>query len=142
MLKLATLDDLDLVMSMAMKFAESTDLGKHTDRASIEALVRSFLSSPQEEKIIILHGEVGFIAGLVQPFMLGSVNLATEFAWWVDPEHRKKKVGKELVEAFEFWAVNVAHAKLISLACYDDEVGTFYEKNGYRLYERAYMKEV
>lgn len=142
MLKLASLEDIDLVMSMAMKFAESTDLGKYADRASIEALTRQFLSSPPEERIIILHGEAGFIAGLVQPFMLGTVKLATELAWWVEPAYRKKKVGKELVEAFEFWAVNIARAKLISLACYDDEVGKFYEKNGYRLFERAYMKEV
>lgn len=142
MLKLASIADFDLVFSMAMKFAQSTDLGKYADEDKITALIKEVLSSPQDQKIVILFEDKGMVAGIKQPFLLGTVDIATELCWWVDPDHRGKKIGKELAGAFEYWATNIAKAKLIALACYDDEVGKAYEKNGYRLYERAYLKEV
>jgi GNAT superfamily N-acetyltransferase len=64
---------------------------------------------------------------------------ATEIGWYVSPDERGKEAGKQLLEAFEYWAQKVG-CKYITMISLDDRVGKFYEKKGYSLLERAYMK--
>lgn len=140
-LKIASPEDFDLVYSMAIKFAKSNELSKYVEEDKLKALVENFLTSPNEEKIILLHGEVGFLAGMIQPILFGSAPQACEIAWWVDPEYRSKGVGKILEEAFLFWAKKL-NCKLASMACYEQRTLKYLESNGWKPYEYAVIKEL
>lgn len=140
MLKIATIEDKALVLEMAIKFIEQTEYKEHYTKEKLEALVTDFILDPT--KLLLLYGEVGFIAGIIVPFIFGDKRLASELAWWVTPDQRGKEAGGELLLAFEYWAKNVAKCDLISMGSLDDRVGKYYEKNGYKLLERAYLKEL
>jgi hypothetical protein len=61
--------------------------------------------------------------------------------WWVNPEHRSRK-SLALKEAYEFWAKKVG-AKFIQMANMNDEkIERFYQRTGYDLTERAYLKVI
>lgn len=142
MLKIATSQDFDTVYTMALKFLESIPYKDYYDEDKMKYIVDMLMNSGKENSIIILNENKGMIAGIASDFLFGYVRQATEIAWWVEPEHRKSGVGQELLEAFEYWAKNVAGCKLITMISLDDQLGKFYEKNDYDLHERAYLKEL
>lgn len=139
-LRIATIEDFDLVMSLAGNFVKNSPYSDYVDEGRLEGLVKAFLTSDGTDKVIILSDDCGMLAGHIAPFAFGQSLIAMELAWWVEPSERGKSVGKELLEGFEFWAKRNG-CKLISLACLDDSVGKFYERRGYKLYERTYFKE-
>lgn len=141
MIKIATMEDFALIRSMSIKFLEATDYKKYYNENKMDLLITDWLKSDNNIKIALLHGEDGMIGGCVNPFLFGNILTATEIAWWVEPEKRKTKVGKELLEAFEFWAKKVGCALIVMISI-DDSLGYYYEKNGYKLFERSYMKEI
>lgn len=141
-IKIATVDDLHEVLDMSKEFMSSTGYSKYSDEQTITNLIETIVTGPQDTMIILLIPGVGFLAGQSSPFAFGPHFLASEIAWWVNEDQRKSGAGNELIEAFEYWAKNVARCSIISLTSLDDKVGKIYEKKGYKLYERAYMKEL
>lgn len=142
MIRIATIEDKEQVVEMARKFAEVSPYSKYIPIEKIEAMVEQGLQGDPTKLIIIIDEDYrGMIAGQVSQFIYGDVLMATELLWWVDPSHRKSKVGSELIEGFEEWAKYVG-CKLITMVCLDDALGSYYEKRGYDLRERAYMKEL
>lgn len=139
MLKIATIEDLDLVVEMSMKFANSSKYKEFVDKDTVIELAKDLLNPDAANKIVILHGTEGMIAGIAMPFVFGKILVATELGWWVDPEHRNKKIGAELKEAFEFWA-NKLGCKLVTLISLDENLSAYYTKSGYPLYEYAHVK--
>ncbi len=141
-MKIATIDDVAEVLEMSQKFMSSTGYTKYSDEQTISNLIEAIVTGRQDQMIILLKPGVGFLAGQSSPFAFGPHLLASEIAWWVNEDQRKTGAGSELIEAFEYWAKNVAGCTIITLTSLDDTVGKFYEKKGYKLYERAYMKEL
>lgn len=139
-MKIATKEDLSEVMRMAMNFLEVSGYKEYSDEASIEKLFGGIITSAPTEGICILSPNQGFIIGACTPFLFGQCLLATEVAWWVEPEARGSGEGLKLLNAFEYWAKNVAGCRLISMTSLNKDVEKVYKKNGYKLYERAYMK--
>ena len=141
MIRIATQEDLDLVVSLASKFAQESPYSALVSPDKVRSIVEGILSADQSQKIILLYEDKGMLAGMLTPFLFGDKIVATELAWWVEPEHRKSQVGLQLLEAFEYWAKKTG-ANLITMISIDDAVGEFYQKKGYSLFERAYMKEI
>lgn len=140
MIRVATLADLSLIKDMAMKFLEVSDYKEYGDEETIEALIIDILSGDQTKGIIIINPEGAMLVGVAHKFPFGKGFLSTEIAWWVNPELRKTGVGQELMGAFEYWAKEKANCIGVVMGALDDSLGKFYEKNGYKLYERAYLK--
>jgi hypothetical protein len=141
-IKIATLEDLPEILEMGMKFVSKTGYDKYSDEQTIENLIRTVITGQQNEMIILLIPGVGFIGGQTSPFAFGPHLLASEIAWWINEDKRKSGAGIELIDAFEYWAKHVAGCTIITLTSLDDKVGKVYEKKGYKLHERAYMKEL
>lgn len=141
MLRIATDKDFELIKSMVLQFAYETEYKDYVDPVKLGAVIEDMLEGDPSKKIIILHGDVGIIAGVINPIMLGTALMSTEVIWWVEPEHRNNAVGVELLEAYENWAKSCG-CKLTTMVCLDDSVGKLYEKLGYTLRERTYLKEV
>lgn len=140
-MKIAAIEDVDTIAKMAMNFMDVTDYKDLSDEETIRNLIISIVSGDPYEKIIIFS-DTGFIVGAATSFLFGKHRLASEIAWWVEPEARGTGEGLTLLKAFEYWAKNVANCKLISMASLDKTVEKYYKKNGYKLYERAYMKVI
>lgn len=138
-MKIAELEDVDTILQMAMKFVRTTGYEKYSDEETIKNLIRDYIESPSTECIIVLD-DFGFIAGRCTVFPFGTGKIASETAWWIDPDSRGQNRGQKLMEAFEYWAKNIAEADMISMTSLDKDVEKIYKKNGYKLYERAYMK--
>jgi len=138
--KIATLEDLPEIADMSMKFIATTGYAFFSDRETIERLIANLITGEQNEKIIIFQPGVGFLAGCATPFLFGPHLLATEIAWWVEPDKRGSGAGAEFLSAFEYWAKEKAGCSMINMVCLDDGLSRFYEDKGYKLYERAYMK--
>ena len=141
-IKIATIEDVDEIMEMSKQFLSTTGYTEYSDEQTIRNLINTVITGQQNEMIILLIPGTGFIAGQSSPFAFGSHFLASEIAWWVNEDKRKSGAGTELIDAFEYWAKHVAGCTIITLTSLDDEVGKLYEKKGYKLYERAYMKEL
>jgi GNAT superfamily N-acetyltransferase len=139
-LKIATIEDLPEISEMSMKFMSETGYTEFSDQETIDNLIKSIVTSEGNERIIILEPGVGFLAGCAVPFVFGPHLLATEIAWYVVPEERGKKIGSEFLHAFEYWAREKAGCTMITMICLDDRLDKFYNNEGYKLYERSYMK--
>lgn len=138
-MKIAELEDLDTILEMAKKFVEATGYKDFSNEDYIKELIKHYLESPRDTHIIILD-DFGFIAGASSMFPFGPGKIASETAWWIDPDSRGENRGVKLMEAFEYWAKNIAQCEFITMTSLDKTVEKIYKKNGYKLYERAYMK--
>lgn len=140
-MRLGTIDDLEIIVPMAMKFISQVAYKEHCTEEYVRAFVTAVLEAPNTEKVIILDDDKGFIVGLTSPFPFGPGTVATEMGLWVEEEHRKTSVAKELIDAFEYWA-KATGCLMTIMICLDDKVGEYYKKRGYKLTEYAYMKDI
>ena len=139
----AELKDYEDIVSMTKTYALTSPYKELVDVRAVELITKEFLV---EDKKIIFYVKndgvpVGFLAGAALPFILGLDTIATEIAWWVDPEFRANGVGSLLLYAFEEWARTTGCA-IISLSSMDAGVGEIYIKKGYKLQEYTYTKMV
>lgn len=139
-MKIAAPEDFEDLKTMGMNFLNASPYKDHGDEEVISKIIVNFISGDPSEKIILLKSGEGFVIGMVTPFIFGKDPVATEIAWWVEPDKRSQGLGAELHQALEYWAKNVAGCKFMSMASLDKTVEKYYKKNGYKLYERAYMK--
>lgn len=141
MLRIAEPEDFDLVRSMAMEFLAMSGYESLASLDSIDVFIKNLLSSDKTQTIILLHEDQGMLVATTSPFLFNpSLKVAHEIAWWVSPEARKNGVGKELLEAFEYWAKEKCGADICIMASINDKLDEFYIREGYKLYERAYSK--
>lgn len=143
MLRVATIEDFDIVKSMATKFLEASGYKEYSDDETIDNLIKGLLEGNKNEAIIIIYDDKGMIAGSIVPFPFNNNKwVATEVAWWVEPEDRSSGIGKELLDAFEYWVKEKTKATTITMGSLDEKLGNFYTREGYKLYERAYVKQI
>lgn len=141
MVRIATPEDLEIILSLSSKFLEASPYSSKGDLEKIRQLVLSFIEGDARDKIIFLYEDCGLLAASTTEFLFGKGKIAAEVAWWVNPERRKSDIGTKLLEAFEYWAKLVG-CQSVTMACLDDGISKFYESKGYRLLEKAYSKEI
>ena len=139
MVRIATLDDFDQILEMCVKFIETTEYKSLYDLESIKNVVDVSLST--DFYVTFIEDGKGMLGGHITPFIFGNKLVAQELGWWVEPEYRKTGVGKDLIDSFENWA-RFKKCEIIVMVSLDDIVGNYYEKAGYKLVERMYMKEL
>lgn len=139
-MKLAGIEDIPEVLQMGMNFINSSPYKDFSSEEHVKELIYKIVMGDPSEGIVILKPEVGFILGVASPFLFGPHKLASEIGWWIEEDKRGNGEGLELLTAFEYWAKNVAQCKMISMVSLNKKIEAYYKKNGYKLYERAYMK--
>lgn len=86
---------------------------------------------------------VGFIAGfLAQEHPVSGECIASECAWYVEPQHRHGTLGVRLLDAFEGWALSHGAERVEMIAPYASDVGAFYQRRGYEPVETVYQRRV
>lgn len=132
----ATSEDKEALFAMALTFLGTTSYDYN--HSEILYLVDKML---EEGVMFIDESKKGMIGGVFVPFIYTGEFQAIELCWWVDESIRHTGVGKELLRAFEDYAIGQG-CKYITMISLDDQVGKVYEKLGYALTERTYMKEL
>lgn len=91
---------------------------------------------------IVYNIPIGIIVGTITKLPFNKQLQAYETVWWVEPEYRNTKVGLELYEAFEYWAINIAKVDLINTAAPEDQpqLKKYYTKKGYKPLEQLYYR--
>lgn len=139
-------EDFAAVLPMAEKFYKSTDYysgGMDFDIPSILEyyilmLTSGFIMVAEEEEKL-----VGMLGCLITPFQLNRNHLmCTEAMWWVEPDYRGLSVAKDLKAASEKEAKEQGCTKIVmsSLRTSPEIVDQWYEKSGYVLTEKAFMR--
>jgi GNAT superfamily N-acetyltransferase len=147
-LKLGTLADFDDIKRLCIDFYKASIYSEYGhDEDKINSIISEFIYDPSNRIIILglLESKpIAILAASVQPIIFSKARVATEVLWWVDEEHRQSGVGIQLIQAFEYWSKEVAKADYFQLCSlngeYADKVGKYYERLGYKLSEKAYLK--
>lgn len=136
-IKATLIDNFLDVLLMAKKFVEASPYADVYSMHKLQKVVFECLTSTVDKAVFV--SEHGMIAGMITEFIYGQDLVATELAWWVDPDHRGTSEGKELFDAFEQWARDNG-CKYVTMISLDNTIGGYYEKRGYALKEQAYMR--
>lgn len=89
-------------------------------------------------------GVVGAIAGHAFTPLFSSTKTAAEVFWYLSPAHRKGRRGKDMMEAYEYWAklsgCSTVHYGLLQTA--QEGLGRLYERGGAVKTETVYVKDL
>ena len=143
MIRLATPSDFPSILDMSETFWQFTQFDEPFDRD--HALGMAQMAYDHGLLIVVDDGQIcGFMAAIKSP-LLGSSSawMATELAFWINPEKRGKLLGIELVKFLERLCIK-QEVKYLSLAYMEtsmpEKVRVMYEKLGYTLQETLYTK--
>ena len=144
----ATPDDIDAIAVMGARFFDYSRFGTlvHWDHETVKAA----LLQVHEAGVIFValrdEAIAGFLAGALASIWFAPATLAaTEFAWWVEPEHRQSAAGLKLLRAFEAWAREQGAALTVfSDLVLDGETpaGDLFACLGYVVVERSHVKRI
>jgi GNAT superfamily N-acetyltransferase len=133
-IELAEPEDLDSLYPLILNFKEASPYKDYPlNEEALKALFANGVTFVMKANFKI----VGFllaVEGEYHPF-LGKCTIASELAWWVEPEHRGH--GRELLEAFMMYFEDVEY---LTMSALDDNLGKLYESYGFQKNEVAYVK--
>jgi hypothetical protein len=100
--------------------------------------------SENKKNAICLLSDSGLIAARIVVLPFSEARIATEMVWWIDPKHRGKREAIELLNAYEYWADNVAIADGCQMSCLStlnpDKLDRLYRRKGYQLTDTSYLR--
>jgi GNAT superfamily N-acetyltransferase len=147
MLKLGTSNDIPDIVRMAQEFHKSSPFGDLPfERDKIEALAQALLEDATNGLILLGGNNQALLAAAATEPLASRERMATELMWWVDPELRGTSVGRELLEAYEYWARNIAKCRYVQMVALETPqlkaIDRYYKRNGYVVKEHTYLKEL
>lgn len=142
-LRIANVNDLDTVAQLCFRFQQESPYSNLPyNYTKVKEVCLKMITGNKNEYLVLLS-ENGILAALATtPFLFSDVKVASELVWYVDPEYRGTE-GKELQQAFEYWARRVG-CTLINMVLLEDENSErmlkIYKRKGYKAVERSYIK--
>ena len=96
-----------------------------------------FYVSEQESEV------VGYLSGAKSYSMFSSQPMAIEIGWFLQPEYRGSSDGLKLLSEFIKWAKEQG-CEVISMGdlAKVQDLSPLYNRKGFELYERTYIKEI
>lgn len=144
----ATLDDIPALVDMGrMLHAESPRYARRSFNPNKVAARARLVIPFGGAHIAEREGDiVGMLAGFVVADWYGDDKIASDLAFYVKPEHRKKgRAALMLVRAFEDWAISQGATDLVpgsSTLIGTESTATFFEKLGYERTGYGFYKRV
>lgn len=143
-LSVATFDDVDRIERMCYEFfMESPYNSLYYSSDKTKDTINNLISENKKEAIILLS-EHGCLGAKVATLPFSDVRIATELMWWMHPDYRGKREALELLDAYEYWADNVAVTDGVQMVCLStlnpDKLDRLYRRKGYKHTESAYLR--
>jgi GNAT superfamily N-acetyltransferase len=88
---------------------------------------------------------VGCLMGRIHEWIFSREKVAAELLWWVDPEHRRTTIARDLQQTFNEWAISQgADILQMSMAETDQAplIDRFYRRQGFKHTESHYLKRL
>lgn len=143
-IRLATVDDVEWMFECCKEFAAF--YGSKISLAAKPEYGKQFLTEIVEKHFVRIGTRdgvrAGFIAGLVAPHHFNpDIIQLTELLWWVPPMYRHTGIGMQLFDSFMVFGED--HCDWVTFTLEDNSPikDTFLLKRGFRMKERAYIKE-
>lgn len=139
-------EDYERLVTMGQRFIAESLYGRLFPHLSQTTVTIQVMVELCETAGIIYVAEVnGRVVGmmgltLVDDHPLTGGKVVEELAWYVEPEHRKGRVGPLLLGAAEAWTTTNGANVLKMVAPWGSDVGRFLERKGYTAVETAYMR--
>lgn len=151
-LRVATISDYHVLMEMARKFYETTPYAGvvEYDDSKMSDVIMGIVENPKDRIAILAldvnERPVGMLCAQVTETLFNRKRVASELAWWMDPEHRRSRLSIEMINAFEYWAREIAGCAYTQLATVEtpqvQQIQKFYERKNYNIYERCFLKVI
>lgn len=146
---LATPKDKHTVLKFAHNFYEQTEFSPSVqyNEAKVAELFEAYLEGGLRQVLFLLlkvqEETVGMLVGFATETPFSYDKIASELAWWVEPEHRGNRKALDLIYAYEAWALKIGckHVSMSLLPALTD-VSKTYERMGYKQTEISYLKEL
>lgn len=143
-----TAQDIPVLAKIGEHFAELQPY-RHAPM-SHTAVVAALTTSLRDGLLVVAehhsYGVVGALVGISGHLWYDpSTKVATEITWWIEPAHRNGRTGLQLVEMFEQLAKQSGHdlvAMMFLQNLQPERLARLYERNGYKLTEQTYIKEI
>lgn len=149
MIRTALFEDLDALVALARSYHDEAHSWLPFDADFVRESFRArCIDTMDGICLLLIEGNqvVGFLAAGVSSFFSAPVKLATEFAWYVHPEHRGR--GALLLDEFEVWAAERGCKGCgIGMNEFPDPkrseaLARIYRGRGYEPFERAFLKRI
>lgn len=137
-------DRLDYIM-LCREFIKESKIKLKTDLEHLSKSFDTFLSNPNYQVFILEEEEevCGMLVGVLSsPFFATNV-FATELVWFTTKDKRGTRGSIQLVNEYEKWA-KAKGCDYVTMADLNQikDLTSFYEKKGYTLAEKAFVKEI
>lgn len=141
-------DDLDELISLGESFFAYSPYAAEVkyDAESVRATLLSAMGNAGATVMVAEHDGkiVGGMVGVMTVLWFNrGVPIASELAWWMDPNHRAGRVGLSLFRKFEEWAKSMG-AQLLVMSEFGDEhnrrVARLFEKLDLKCVEHSHFK--
>jgi len=137
--------DIHEFIVLAKRFSKEAKYGMTLD---IDLVVENFhggLANPEVCWLVLEEeGEmVGFLMGVTNSPLFSRDKIGVELGWFVHPDHRNGHSAVKLMVSFEQWCKK-SRCKYVTMCDIDtlQSLQPLYERRGYTLTEKSYMKEV
>lgn len=135
--------DVPQIVAMALEFLSTEYEGRiEPDAAAIGHFAEWLIASP-EHLALVLEDRGGAIQGMFGALLhvhpMSGDTIATEVAWWVNPEERRG--GLRLLKAAETWARERGACRMQMIAP-SPKVEQFYQRVGFQKLETVYQRSV
>jgi GNAT superfamily N-acetyltransferase len=148
-LRHATLGDVDAILDMAKRLYEGSVYETiSVDYVRARQMLERFIIEGNKEFLVMLSHDKGKPVGVIAAYafqpLFSSEKVATECLLWLEPEYRTSARGKELLDAYEYWAklIGVSVVQYGLLASADPRLAAFYNRRGAVEVEKVYYKDL
>lgn len=142
MIRRALPEDMDRLIEMGQRFVAETEYAGliKADPERITETVMRIATNPDGAIFVSGNGSVtGMIAMLIYEHPFSGERMASEMAWWVEPEARGS--GVKLLRAAEEWA-RERGAVAVQMVAPTERVGALYSRLGYKAFETSYQRRL
>ena len=138
MIREAELSDLPELVRMGRLFAQS--IGIPLDDESTLDTLENLIDS---ESSVLLIGEGVMAGALAYPlFFNKDITVAQELFWWADKDRRGSGIGRDILMSLEQWAQSIGahHLTMLAMDTSPEYVDAVYIRNGYKPFEKTFVK--
>lgn len=153
-LKIANWDYYSDILEMCQKFHQASPYRETDDydESKVAEFILSVLNEPVNKVIITVvdtesNKAVGMLMAVATEPLFNRSLTATEIIWWLNPECRKSRISLELIDAYIYWATVKVKCSVIQLGLVEESLNAerlakFYNRKGFTLSEKAFIKRV
>jgi GNAT superfamily N-acetyltransferase len=134
----ASLDDVDELLRLGRQMHAESEMPYAFNAGKLRGLIERMLVQPHLGIVLVAERDgaiIGFMGGMVAPHFFSDAMVATDFALYVEPEHRGGMTGASLIKAFEKRAFQLGAWECcpgVSVDINAEQAVELYERLGYK----------